>query len=59
MWLASDGHGQMVRSHGNGVLHGCLIYAPDVQRIRSVMAHMALDHAKGMMTLEALLTGDE
>lgn len=36
---------------------GCELFAPDLWRIRSVMAHMALENAQGMAALDALLNG--
>ena len=36
---------------------GCELFAPDLWRIRSVMAHMAIENAQGMAALDALLNG--
>lgn len=33
----------------------CELFAPDIRRIRSVMAHMAMDNAKGLAALDALI----
>lgn len=34
---------------------GCELFAPDLWRIRSVMAHMALENAQGLAALDALM----
>ena len=34
---------------------GCELFAPELWRIRSVMAHMALETAQGLAALDALL----
>ena len=33
----------------------CELFAPDIRRIRSVMAHMAMDNAKGLGALDELI----
>ena len=33
----------------------CELFAPDIRRIRSVMAHMAMENAKGLTALEELI----
>lgn len=45
--------GQM--SERPGWKHTCELFAPDIWRIRSVMARMALDNAKGLAALDELV----
>ncbi len=40
-----------------GRVNNCSLYAPDIYRIRSVMAHAAMRNAQELAALDALLNG--
>lgn len=50
-------YGQDIPRSGPSCPNSCELFSPDLYRIRSVMAHMALENAQGLAALEALLNG--